>query len=76
MTVLDFPRPPRAQPCYVRLRMLRADGFVEFDFSIGDPDLSVDLILPRAAYEEFCAINRVRFLTAEQGEQVDAEQAK
>lgn len=76
MTLLDFPLDARRPTCYVRLRAVRADRFVEFDFSIGDPDLSVDLILPKAAYEEFCAINHVRFLTVEQGEKIDAEQSK
>lgn len=75
MPVLAFPRAEQVQ-CYVRLRAERPDGFVEFDFSLGDPDLSVDLILPKAAYEEFCAAHRVRFLSAEQGDEIDAEQAK
>jgi phenol hydroxylase P0 protein len=76
MPVLEFPRSPRATRCYVRLRNIRPDGFVEFDFSIGDPDLSVDLIMPHAAYVEFCSINSVRFLTLEEGEVIDREQAK
>ena len=37
----------------------RADGLVAFDFSIGWPELSVELILPRAAFDEFCAKNNV-----------------
>lgn len=76
MPVLDFPRQLSAIPCFVRLRNRRPDGFIEFDFSIGDPELAVDLILPEAAYEEFCRVNRVRLLTEEQGAQIDAEQAK
>jgi Phenol hydroxylase subunit len=42
---------------YVRLNQVRADGFVEFQFAIGDPDLTVDLILPAEAYREFCRDN-------------------
>jgi phenol hydroxylase P0 protein len=49
---------------------------VEFDFAIGDPELSVDLILPAHAFKEFCATNRVHFLSAEQGAKIDAERAK
>ena len=45
--------------CFVRLRKVRGDGFVEFDFAIGEPELSVDLILPAAAFHEFCRVNRV-----------------
>lgn len=42
---------------YVRLIQVRADGFVEFEFAIGDPELAVDLILPADAYREFCRDN-------------------
>lgn len=80
MPILSFPRSTSSSlhlpPCFVRLRALRADGFVEFDFAMGDPDLSVELILPQAAFEEFCATYQVRRLTAEQGEQLDADQVK
>jgi phenol/toluene 2-monooxygenase (NADH) P0/A0 len=43
---------------YVRLNQVRADGFVEFQFAIGDPELAVDLILPAEAYREFCRDNK------------------
>lgn len=61
---------------WVRVTRRRPDGFVEFDFAIGDPDLCVDLILPAAAFDEFCAVNRVQHLTAAQGAAVDHEQSK
>ena len=38
------------------------NGFVEFEFFVADKDLYVDLVLPAAAFREFCSINRVRFL--------------
>lgn len=38
---------------FVRVRHLRDDGFVEFDFAIGDPELYAELILPRPAFEAF-----------------------
>lgn len=62
--------------CFVRMRNVRADGFVEFDFSIGDPELSVELILPQGAYKEFCAVNKVTQLTSAQGELIDQEKLK
>ncbi|MGJ7917842.1 phenol hydroxylase subunit [Massilia sp. LXY-6] len=34
-------------------------GFVEFDFAIGDPDITVELILPKSAFDEFCLKNKV-----------------
>jgi phenol hydroxylase P0 protein len=83
--VIDFPRltpnqpldqppgMPAGLPCWVRVRGRRADGFVEFDLSIGDPMLSAELILPEAAFEAFCRDNRVQWLSDEQAAQVDAE---
>jgi phenol hydroxylase P0 protein len=47
---------------YVRVNEVRADGLVAFDFAIGWPELSVELLLPAAAFEEFCAKNRVERL--------------
>lgn len=38
---------------FVRIRHARDDGFIEFDFAIGDPELFVELILPRHAFEQF-----------------------
>jgi phenol hydroxylase P0 protein len=47
---------------YVRVTEQRADGVVAFEFAIGWPELSVELLLPAAAFEEFCAKNRVERL--------------
>jgi len=47
---------------YVRVTEERADGLVAFDFAIGWPELSVELLLPRPAFEEFCATHRVQRL--------------
>ncbi len=52
----DIPEPSGAfNPSrrFIRVRQLRADDFVEFDFAIGDAGLCVELILPRAAFEAF-----------------------
>jgi phenol hydroxylase P0 protein len=42
---------------YVRVRKFRSDGFVELEFAIGDPDMFVEMILPRSALAGFCADN-------------------
>lgn len=47
---------------YVRQVNRRCDGFVEFEFSIAEQAISVDLILPEAAYRQFCRINNVIFI--------------
>ncbi len=44
---------------YVRVMERRADGLVAFEFAIGWPELMVDLLLPAAAFDEFCATHRV-----------------
>lgn len=46
---------------FVRVTGINRRGFVEFEFSVGIPELCVELMLPRAAFEEFCvAQNAVR----------------
>lgn len=47
---------------YVRVTERRPDGLVAFEFSIGWPELAVDLMLPAAAFDEFCARNAVQWL--------------
>ena len=49
---------------WVRVTEERADGLVAFEFAIGWPDLSVELLLPAPAFAEFCAVNRVQYLPA------------
>jgi phenol hydroxylase P0 protein len=52
------------QKKFVRLNRIRPDGFVEFEFAIGDPGLALELIMPAHAYRAFCHANRVAFLPA------------
>lgn len=40
---------------FVRVTELRADGFVAFDFAIGEPEIYVEMLLPQAAFADFCA---------------------
>ena len=47
---------------FVRVIEERADGLVAFEFAIGWPELSVELLLPAPAFAEFCATNRVQRL--------------
>lgn len=47
------------QRMFVRLIERRSDGFVEFEFAIGEPELYVELMLPAEAYQAFCVSNRV-----------------
>ncbi len=47
------------------VRNLTDNGVVEFDFIYGDPDLSVELVLPIAAFREFCLENGCLVTTAD-----------
>ena len=47
---------------WVRVTGERAGGFIEFDFAIGEPDLTVEMILTPEAFAEFCAANQVEML--------------
>lgn len=48
---------------FVRVLGHRADGLVSFEFSVGWPELALELMLPLAAFQEFCRVNGVTFLT-------------
>lgn len=63
------PLPVDVNRKYVRLVERRPDGLVEFEFSISDPALFVEMLLPEAAYEEFCRTNRVILLEGERPEE-------
>jgi len=55
-------RPFDVQKKFVRVVELRPDGFVEFEFAVGEPELYVEMVLPPTAFDDFCAANRVTFL--------------
>lgn len=43
----------------IRIAEVRADGFVAFDFFVGDPDIYAEMVLPLDAFHEFCAAQGV-----------------
>ena len=47
---------------FVRVLGRRDNGFVEFAFSIGWPELSVELMLPERAFADFCIAQKARVL--------------
>ena len=47
---------------FVRVTKLRDDGFVEFDFVVGEVEIYVEMILPAPAFDDFCLHNKVTFL--------------
>lgn len=52
---------------YVYVRDVSPEGNVRFDFAIGWPELCVELVLPKAAFDEFCSHNQVREMPAPDG---------
>lgn len=64
------------QKRYVRITSRDRPGFVEFDFSLDDPTLYLEMILPTAAFTEFCQANQVTFLSDEEAEAVARQQVK
>ena len=66
----------KTQRRFVRITGRDRPGFVEFNFSIGDPSLYLEMILPDEAFDEFCLSNQVTFLTDEQAEAVAKQQEK
>lgn len=62
---------------FVRLRGERANGFIEFDFAVGEPEVFVELILDWKSFREFCVMNEVEMLPmsiplAEQNKELSA----
>lgn len=47
------------QAKWVRVVEMRANGMVEFEFAVGEPQLYVEMLMPRAAFDEFCAMHGV-----------------
>lgn len=60
---------------FVRVMRTLPNGLIEFEFAIGDPDIAAELVMPKAAFDEFCAANQVELLTAEKAVPLDAEAA-
>ncbi|KZC43276.1 MULTISPECIES: phenol hydroxylase subunit [Rhodanobacter] len=50
--------------------------FVQFEFSLGDPDLTVELVMRPEQFREFCARHHSRFLSDPECAAVDAERLK
>ena len=62
--------------CFVRVTDRDHRGFIEFQFSIGDPGLYLEMTLPPAAFTEFCREHRVRELSEEEGARVEANERR
>lgn len=61
---------------YVHVTNRERVGFVEFNFSINDPSLFLEMILPLKAFDDFCHYNDVTFLSEEQIRLVEQQHNK
>ena len=55
---------------FVQIIKIRDDGFVEFNFAVGEAVMNVELLLPYKAFIDFCQNNRVSFFTKEQDKEL------
>lgn len=61
---------------YIWIKRELDSRYIEFYFAIDDPSLFVELILPQEAFREFCRVNSVVHMSAEQIAAVEAEAEK
>jgi phenol hydroxylase P0 protein len=60
----------------VRITGLIDERFVQFEFSAGDPDLTVDLVMQPEQFAAFCKRHNSRLLSDEEGSAVEIERLK
>ncbi len=44
---------------FVRIIQTHPGELVEFEFAVGEPELFVELLMPRPQFDEFCALHAV-----------------
>ena len=60
---------------YVREVQQHDNGMVEFEFAVGEPGLFVEMVMPRAEFEDFCAMQGVQPTQGRLPEQADGSAA-
>lgn len=58
-------RPDAPMRKFVRIIGSRLGRYVEFEFSVNDQDLAVELILPFSAFDDFCELQNAVVLPPE-----------
>jgi len=61
---------------YVRVTGTLSGKFIEFDFSMGDPLLYVELVLPFEHFKEFCINNNVKHMTKDESVALEYDKLK
>ena len=60
---------------FVRVRGIKR-RFVEFDFAVDTPDLSVELMMPKEDFKEFCKRYNVTMMDDSQIQAIEQERAE
>lgn len=60
---------------FVRIKGVMPNGFIEFEFAVGEPEVFVELVMPKTAFDEFCRNNQVETLDAAAPQAADAADA-
>lgn len=58
---------------FVRVMRTLPNGLIEFEFAVGDPDVAVELVMPKPAFDEFCVNSGVEFINDVQAKPIDAD---
>ncbi|HEY8907493.1 MAG TPA: phenol hydroxylase subunit [Rhodoferax sp.] len=60
---------------FVRVKGVMPNGFIEFEFAVGEPEVFVELVMPKPAFDEFCRNNQVETLGTAAPRAADAAEA-
>ena len=60
---------------FIRIVQEHDNGMVEFEFAVGEPELFVEMVMPRAQFDEFCAMQGVQPTQGRLPEQADGSAA-
>lgn len=63
-------------PCFIHVTGTQREKYIEFEFSIGDPELAVEMIMPLKAFEEFCTQYQVQHLSTDEVCKLEYERLK
>ena len=56
---MNTPQPFNPDCKFVRIIETHANGLVEFEFAVGEPELFVELLMAQVAFDEFCVMHGV-----------------
>lgn len=56
---MNTPQPFNPDRKFVRIIETHANGLVEFEFAVGEPELFVELLMAQVAFDEFCVMHGV-----------------